>query len=112
MNVSQWVPLSDNMSAIMVNDPQYSRRGWKIAGVGLLLAFNLWLTWGLLAAWYGIGWSMFLVAIGTPIAFTGLILSIYDKWRAGARNIGYEIIVLAVLLGNTFFFATLGTIGV
>ena len=100
------------MSAIMVNDPQYSRRGWKIAGVGLLLAFNLWLTWGLLAAWYGIGWSIFLVAIGTPIAFTGLILSIYDKWRAGARNIGYEIIVLAVLLGNTFFFATVGTIGV
>ena len=46
------------------------------------------------------------------LAFTGLILSIYDKWRAGARNIGNEIIVLAVLLGNTFFFATLGTIGV
>ena len=99
----------------MVNDPQYSRRGWKIAGIGLLLAFNLWLTFpfsGFWPNWYGIGWIVILVAIGTPIAFTGLILSIYDKWRAGARNIGNEIIVLAVLLGNAFFFATLGTIGV
>ena len=100
------------MSAIMVNDPQYSRRGWKIAGIGLLLAFNFWLTWGASGLIMGIGWIMILVVIGTPIAFTGLILSIYDKWRAGARNIGIEIIVLAVLLGNTFFFATLGTIGV
>jgi len=97
------------MSAIMVNDPQYSRRGWKIAGIGLLLAFNYAF---LLPILMGIGWIMILVVIGTPIAFTGLILSIYDKWRAGARNIGNEIIVLAVLLGNTFFFATLGTIGV
>ena len=107
------------MSSIMVNDPQYSRRGWKIAAIGLLLTFNLWLTYlietlvgGIWPNWYGIGWIMILVVIGTPIAFTGLILSIYDKWRAGARNIGNEIIVLAVLLGNTFFFATVGTIGV
>ena len=101
-----------------VGNPQYSRRGWKIAGLGLLITFN----YAFLLPPVGdlffddgfsyLYWSIFTVTIGTPIAFTGLILSIYDVWRAGERNIEIEIIVLVVLLGNTFFWATLGTIGV
>ena len=107
------------MSEHQGGNPQPSLRGWKIASIGLLFSFNFLLIFLIEALigsfvpnWYGIGWIMILVVIGTPIAFTGLILSIYDKWRAGERNIGNEIIVLVVLLGNTFFFATVGTIGV
>ena len=106
----------DNMSAIMVNDPQYSRRGWKIAGIGLLLTFSysfvipmaLWVDVDGYSHWY---WSLFSVAIGTPIAFVGLSLSIIDKWRAGKRSIGNEILGLAALSGNAFFWATLGFMG-
>ncbi len=104
------------MSVIMENDPQYSRRGWKIAGIGLLLTFSysFVIPMGFLfdvdgyAPWY---WSLFSVAIGTPIAFVGLSLSIIDKWRAGERNFVIEIIVLAVISGNAFFWATLGFMG-
>ena len=107
------------MSEHQGSNPQSSLRGWKIASIGLLFSFNFWLIFliealvgPLVPNWYGIGWIMIIVVIGTPIAFTGLILSIYDEWRAGYRNFEAEIIVLAVLLGNTFFFATVGTIGV
>tara|TARA_B100000029_G_scaffold173505_1_gene170050 strand:+ start:239 stop:565 length:327 start_codon:yes stop_codon:yes gene_type:complete len=108
------------MSEAQGGNPQSSLRGWKIALIGLLFSFNFWLFYlidTLIGSFVhipfpGIGWIMILVVIGTPIAFTGLILSIYDEWRAGRRNFETEIIVLAVLLGNTFFFATLGTIGV
>ena len=53
-----------------------------------------------------------MTAIGTPIAFVGLLLSIGDKLKIGKKNIGKEIIILIALFGNTFFWATLGTIGV
>ena len=104
------------MSVIMENDTQYSRRGWKIAGIGLLLTFSysFVIPMGFLfdvdgySPWY---WSLFSVAIGTPIAFVGLSLSTIDKWRAGERNIANEIIVLAVLSGNAFFWATLRFMG-
>ena len=110
------------MSEPQGDNPQYSRRGWKIAGLGLLITFNY-------AFFLPIGpfspidlffddgfsylyWSIFTVIIGTPIAFVGLSLSIWDKWRIGRKNIMLEIIFLVALFGNTFFWATLGTIGV
>ncbi len=105
------------MSEHRGGNPQPSLRGWKIAGIGLLITFNYAFLLPIADLFFDDGfsylyWSIFTVTIGTPIAFTGLILSIYDVWRAGERNTEAEIIVLVVLLGNTFFWATLGTIGV
>ncbi len=59
-----------------------------------------------------IGCVIFLVMIGTPIALTGLIVSIQDKWRVGKKNILAEIIFLILISMNAFAFATMGTIGV
>ncbi len=106
------------MSEPQVDNPQYSRRGWKIAGLGLLITFNyafLFPPVGDLFFDDGFSylyWSIFTVTIGTPIAFVGLLLSIRDKWKIGKKNIVIEIIFLIALFGNAFFWATLGTIGV
>ncbi len=110
------------MSGPQGDNPQYSRRGWKIAGLGLLITFNYTFfvpigPFSLIDLFFDDGfsylyWSIFTVTIGTPIAFVGLLLSIRDKWRIGKKNIGNEIIILFVLFGNIFFWATLGTIGV
>ena len=109
------------MSEPQGDNPQYSRRGWKIAGLGLLITFNyaFFLPIGPAAidlffddGFSYLYWSIFTVTIGTPIAFVGLLLSIRDKWRIGKKDIVIEIIFLIALFGNTFFWATLGTIGV
>ena len=110
------------MSEPQGDNPQYSRRGWKIAGLGLLITFNyaLLLPIGPFSpidlffddGFSYLNWSIFTVTIGTPIAFVGLLLSIGDKLKIGKKNIGKEIIILIALFGNTFFWATLGTIGV
>ena len=106
------------MSEPQIGNPQYSRRGWKIAGLGLLISFNYAFAFLLpvIDIFFDDGysylyWSIFTVTIGTPIAFVGLLLSIMDKWRIGGKNIMLEIIILVALFGNTFFWATLGTIG-
>ena len=107
------------MSEPQVGNPQYSLRGWKIAGLGLLITFNYTFAFLLpvVDLFFDDGfsylyWSIFTVTIGTPIAFVGLLLSIRDKWRIGKKNIVIEIIFLIALFGNAFFWATLGTIGV
>ena len=110
------------MSESQGGNPQYSQRGWKIAGLGLLITFNFAFflpigPFSLFDLFFDDGfsylyWSIFTVTIGTPIAFVGLSLSIKDKWRIGVKNIGNEIIILIALFGNTFYWATLGTIGV
>ena len=110
------------MSEPQLDNPQYSRRGWKIAGLGLLITFNYALLLPIgpfspIDLFFDDGfsylyWSIFTVTIGTPIAFVGLLLSIGDKLKIGKKNIGNEIIILIALFGNTFFWATLGTIGV
>ncbi len=110
------------MSEPQGDNPQYSRRGWKIAGVGLLITFNFAFflpigTFSLFEIFFEDGysylyWSICTVMIGTPIAFVGLLLSISDKWRIGKKDIVIEIIFLIALFGNTFFWATLGTVGV
>ena len=91
---------------------EYSRRGWKIASGGLLLSFNIYIV-DLLGIYdkIGIEGIFFLVMIGTPIAFGGLIISIGDKWGVGKKNILAEIIVLILLSMNAFVFATMGAIG-
>jgi hypothetical protein len=89
-----------------------SRRGWKIASGGLLLSFNIYIVAPLgIIDKIGIGGILFLVMIGTPIAFGGLIISIGDKWGVGKKNILAEIIVLILLSMNAFVFATMGAIG-
>ena len=106
------------MSEPQVDNPQYSRRGWKIAGLGLLITFNYtFLLPPVGDLFFDDGfsylyWSIFTVTIGTPIAFVGFLLSIRDKWKFGKKNIVIEIIFLIALFGNAFFWATLGTIGV
>ena len=92
---------------------EYSRRGWNIASVGLLFSFNIYIA-GPLGMYdiSAIGCVFSLVMIGTPIAFTGLIMSIKDKWRVCNQDIFAEIIVLILLSMNAFVFATMGTIGV
>ena len=111
-------PVSDDMSEPQIGHPQYSRRGWKIAGLGLLITFNYAFAFLLPVidlfiddGYSYLYWSIFTVTIGTPIAFVGLLLSILDKWRIGRKNIMVETIILVALFGNTFFWATLGTIG-
>ena len=105
------------MSEHQDGDPQPSLRGWKIAGIGLLITFNYAFLLPIADLFFDDGfsylyWSIFTVTIGTPIAFVGLLLSIRDKWRIGKKDIVIEIIFLIALFGNTFFWATLGTIGV
>ena len=107
------------MSELQGGNPQYSLRGWKIAGLGLIITFNyaFALIFPVIDLFFEDGysylyWSIYSVIIGTPIAFVGLSLSIWDKWRIGRKNIMLEIIFLVALFGNTFFWATLGTIGV
>ena len=66
---------------------EYSRRGWKIASGGLLLSFNIYIVAPLgIIDKIGIGGILFLVMIGTPIAFGGLIISIGDKWGVGKKT--------------------------
>ena len=93
---------------------EYSRRGWKIASIGLLFSFNIYIVGplGIIDILGGYGGVVFLVMIGTPIAFTGLIMSITDKWRVDKKNIIFEIIALIILSMNAFIFASIGTIGV
>ena len=107
------------MSEALGGNPQYSLRGWKIAGLGLIITFNYTFAFLLpvVDIFFDDGfsylyWSIFTVTIGTPIAFVGLFLSIRDKWRFGKKDIVIEIIFLIALFGNTFFWVTLGTIGV
>ena len=100
----------------VITSPVHSRRGWIIAWFGLPLAFNIYIVAPL--AIYDIsdiGLVLFFVMIGTPIAGTGLLLSIIDKsivyGSKGLSKIILEIIILIALLGNAFVFATIGTIG-
>ena len=85
---------------------EYSRRGWKIASIGLLFSFNIFILGPL-----GMIDIFFLVIIGTPIAFTGLIISIKDKRRVGKDGIFAEIVVLIILAMNAYVWLTMGTIG-
>ena len=81
------------MSEPQFGHPQYSRRGWKIAGLGLLITFNYAFAFLLpvIDLFFDDGysylyWSIFTVTIGTPIAFVGLLLSIWYKWRIGKKR--------------------------
>ena len=107
------------MSEPQGDNPQYSRRGWKITGIGLFLTFNYILLLPILPILTSFHdnfgyfyWSLFMTAIGTPIAFVGSLLSIKDKWGVGKKNIWNEIFVLLALIGNAFFWASIGTVGV
>ena len=100
----------------VITSPVHSRRGWIIAWFGLPLAFNIYIVAPLGIYDIGdIGLVLFVVMIGTPIAGTGLLLSIIDKSMVygsqSLRKIIVEIIFLIALLGNAFVFATIGTIG-
>lgn len=93
------------------------RRGWVVAWFGLPLAFNIYIVAPLgVYDFSHIGIVLFFVFIGTPIAVTGLILSIIDKsmyyGQQSLTKITLEIILLIVVLWNAFVFATMGTIGV
>ena len=91
---------------------EYSQRGWKIASIGLLFSFNIFILGPLgMIDLSMIGCIFFLVIIGTPIAFTGLIISIKDKRRVGKDGIFAEIIVLIILAMNAYVWLTMGTIG-
>ena len=107
---------ADGKSWIQVGNPdinlECSQRGWKIASVGLLFSFNIYIVAPLgIYDIMGIGRVLFLVIIGTPIAFAGLIMSIGDKWGVGKKNILVEIVVLILLSMNAFVFANMGAIG-
>ncbi|MEC7254677.1 MAG: hypothetical protein VXV89_06900 [Candidatus Thermoplasmatota archaeon] len=97
--------------------PAHSRRGWVIAWFGLVLAFNIYIVSPLgIYDLSDIGLVFFLMMIGTPIAISGLVLSIIDKSLVyGTQTIGKiipEIVFLMALFGNAFVFLTAGTIGV
>ena len=97
--------------------PLHSRRGWVIACFGLVLAFNIYIVSPLgIYDLSDIGLVFFLMMIGTPIAISGLVLSIIDKSMVyGTQTIGKiipEIVFLMALFGNAFVFLTAGTIGV
>ena len=93
-----------------------SKRGWVVAWFGLPLAFNIYIIAPLgIFDLSQIGIILFFVFIGTPIAVTGLILSIIDKsmiyGQQTLKKIVLEVTFLIAVFGNAIVFASVGTIG-
>ena len=91
-------------------------RGWRLASLGILLSFNFYILGPIFLSIGGgtfntAGFMIFLSIIGSPIAFTGLLMSIVSKIRSGNKRILLELLFLIAVSANTYVILTMGSIG-
>ena len=84
--------------------------------IGLLLSFNYYIL-GPIFLVSGGGFSnsagimVFLSVIGSPIAFTGLLMSIAQKLKTNNKRILFEMFFLIAVSINAYIILTMGSIG-
>tara|TARA_B100001540_G_scaffold312918_1_gene334857 strand:- start:571 stop:960 length:390 start_codon:yes stop_codon:yes gene_type:complete len=91
-----------------------SKRGWRIASIGMILCFHYYFlaifALGLPFGTSNVGVMVLIIMLGTPIAITGLILAITDKLGKNNKMIVLEIIALIAVLSNAYVVGTMGSI--
>lgn len=89
---------------------------WRMVLLGLLLSFNYYIL-GPIFLISGGGFSnsagimVFLSAVGSPIAFTGLLMSIAQKLKMNNKRILFEMFFLIAVSINAYIILTMGSIG-
>ena len=89
---------------------------WRMVSIGLLLSFNYYIL-GPIFSISGGGFSnsagimVFLSVIGSPIAFTGLLISIAQKLKTNNKRILFEMFFLIAVSINAYIILTMGSIG-
>jgi len=84
--------------------------------LGVLLSFNYYIL-GPIFLIYGGGFSnssgimVFLSVVGSPIAVTGLLISIAQKLKANNKRILFEMFFLIAVSVNAYIILTMGSIG-
>ena len=89
---------------------------WRMVSIGLLLSFNYYILGPIflitsLGATNTAGIMVFLAAIGSPIAFTGLLMSIAQKLKTNNKRIIFEMLFLIAVSINAYIILTMGSIG-
>ena len=89
---------------------------WRMISVGLLLSFNYYIlgpifliTGSEVSNTAGI--MVFLSAIGSPVALTGLLMSAAQKLQANNKIIIFEAFFLIAVSINAYVILTMGSIG-
>ena len=89
---------------------------WGMVSIGLLLSFNYYII-GPIFLVSGGGFSnsagimVFLSVIGSPIAFTGLSMSVAQKLKTNNKRILFEMFFLIAVSINAYIILTMGSIG-
>ena len=89
---------------------------WTMVSIGLLLSFNYYILGPIFLITGGgvsntAGIMVFLSAIGSPIAFTGLLMSISQKLNTKNKRILFEMFFLIAVSINAYIILTMGSIG-
>ncbi len=90
--------------------------GWRIASIGLLLSFNYYILGPIFLITGGgasntAGIMVFLSLIGSPIAFTGLFMSVAHKRKTNNKRILLEMFFIIAISINAYIISTMGSIG-
>ncbi len=96
--------------------PNQQSTGWRLASLGILLSFNFYILGPIFLSIGGgtfntAGIMIFLSIIGSPIAFTGLLMSIVNKMKSANKGILLELLFLIAISANTYVILTIGSIG-
>mgnify|MGYP001365709094 CR=1 FL=1 len=96
--------------------PNQQSTGWRLASLGLLLSFNFYILGPIFLSIGGgtfntAGFMIFLSIIGSPLAFTGLLMSIVNKIKSGNKRILLELVFLIAVSANIYVILTMGSIG-
>jgi len=89
---------------------------WRMVSIGLLLSFNYYILGPIFLITGGgvsnsAGIMVFLSVIGSPIAFTGLLMSIAQKLKMNNKRILFEMFFLIAVSINAYIILTMGSIG-
>ena len=89
---------------------------WRMVSIGLLLSFNYYILGPIFLITGGgvsnsAGIMVFLSVIGSPIAFTGLLMSIAQKLKTNNKRIIFEMLFLIAVSINAYIILTMGSIG-
>ena len=96
--------------------PNQQSTGWRLASLGLLLSFNFYILGPIFLSIGGgtfntAGFMIFLSIIGSPLAFSGLLMSIVNKIKSGNKRILLELVFLITVSANIYVILTMGSIG-